>query len=126
AAPSAPAAAPSAAPPASLSSLAGLILKTPSGDTLTLPAKSEVVIGREDAASNNFPDIDLTPQGALNDGVGRRHARLFLQGGQVHIEDLDSTNGTFVNKQKLAPRQPRPLQEGEEIRLGKLILSLSR
>jgi len=31
------------------------------------------------------------------DMVSRKHARLLLQGEQIHIEDLGSTNGTFVN-----------------------------
>jgi len=37
-------------------------------------------------------------------------------------EDLDSTNGSFLNGQKLQPRQPQPLKTGDELRLGKLIL----
>jgi pSer/pThr/pTyr-binding forkhead associated (FHA) protein len=40
-------------------------------------------------------------------------------------EDMDSTNGTLVNGQKLAPRQPHPLHDGDTIQLGKLILRYS-
>jgi pSer/pThr/pTyr-binding forkhead associated (FHA) protein len=79
-------------------------------------------MGREDPVSGIFPEIDLDPYGAQEDGVGRKHAQLVLQGGQVCIEDLDSVNGTAVNKQKLAPHQPRPLKDGDELRLGKMVI----
>jgi pSer/pThr/pTyr-binding forkhead associated (FHA) protein len=80
------------------------------------------VVGRADAVSNFFPDVDLTPHGALDTGVGRRHARLLVQGGALLVEDLDSTNGTFLNGARLAPRQPAPLGAGDELRLGNLAL----
>ena len=81
-----------------------------------------IVIGREDPVSGVFPEIDLDQHGGQEKGVGRKHAQLFLQGGQLFIEDLDSVNGTVVNKQKLAPRQPHPVKDGDEIRLGMLVL----
>jgi pSer/pThr/pTyr-binding forkhead associated (FHA) protein len=72
--------------------------------------------------SGIFPDIDLDQHGGQDAGVGRRHAQLILQGGQVFIEDLDSVNGTVLNRQKIAPRQPQPINDGDEIRLGKMVL----
>ena len=94
-----------------------------SGAILTIPAgKTTVVLGREDPVSGIFPEIDLDPHGGQDTGVGRRHAQLLMQAGQLYIEDLNSVNGTAVNKQKLASGQPHPLQPGDEIRLGKLIL----
>jgi hypothetical protein len=101
-------------------SLAGISLAIAAGAVLALPASGEAVIGRADPVSNVFPDIDLGPHGALEHGVGRRHARIFLQGGQVLVEDLDSTNGSFLNAARLAPRQPQPLRAGDELRLGNL------
>lgn len=87
------------------------------------PGKSEILIGREDPVSNIFPDIDLTPHGGDEGGVSRRHARIFAQGNQLFIEDLNSTNYTYVNQQKLTPGQPHPLKDGDEIRLGKVRLT---
>jgi hypothetical protein len=84
--------------------------------------KQVVVIGREDPVSGIFPDIDLDPHGGHEGGVGRRHAQLVLQGGQVLLEDLDSVNGTVVNKVKLLPHKPQPLQHGDEVRFGKMVL----
>jgi pSer/pThr/pTyr-binding forkhead associated (FHA) protein len=92
---------------------------------LALPAGTQAVVGRGDPVSNFFPDVDLTPHGALDMGVGRRHVRLFIQSGQVMVEDLDSTNGTQVGGQRLAPRQPQPLRNGDRILLGQLELQYS-
>jgi hypothetical protein len=96
-----------------------------SGATLPLPNGAQAIVGRADQASNFFPDIDLNPYNALDNGVGRRHARVFVQGSQVMIEDLDSTNGTTLNGQKLAARQPQPLRDGDQILIGKLLLRYS-
>lgn len=82
------------------------------------PGKTVVVIGREDPVSNIFPDVDLTDHGGDERGISRQHARIFIQGNQMYIEDMNSTNYTYVNKQKLAPGQPHPLNSGDEIRLG--------
>jgi hypothetical protein len=118
---------PLATPPAQAGrpSLAGIsLIIQPAGATLALPASGQVVIGRSDPVSNVFPDIDLTSHGALDRGVGRRHARIFLQGGQVLIEDLDSTNGTFLNAAHVPPRQPKALRAGDELRLGTLTMKV--
>jgi hypothetical protein len=93
-----------------------------SGAVLSLPNSAQAVVGRADPVSKFFPDIDLTPHGALDHGVGRRHLRLLIQNGQVMAEDMESTNGTLINAQRLAPRQPQPLRDGDTVQVGKLIL----
>ena len=92
------------------------------GYQVTLSGKSSYLIGREDPASNVFPDVDLSPHGGIEGGVGRRHANLHVQGGQAFIEDLDSVNHTYVNRQRLQPNVPQPLNPGDESRLGKVVL----
>ncbi|MFQ6101535.1 MAG: zinc-ribbon domain-containing protein [Anaerolineae bacterium] len=87
------------------------------------PGKTELIIGREDPVSGVFPDIDLTDHGGDEGGVSRRHARIFIQGTQVFIEDLNSTNYTHVNQQRLTPKQPYPLNNGDEVRFGRVKLS---
>jgi len=87
-----------------------------------LSGKDNVVIGREDPASNIYPDIDLTPHGGEEGGVSRKHARIFVQNGQYMVEDQDSTNFTFVNRQRLAARTPTPLNDNDELRLGRVLL----
>lgn len=87
-----------------------------------LSGKDSVTIGREDAVSNIYPDIDLTPHGGEEGGVSRMHARIFLENGQYMIEDENSTNFTYVNRQRLAPKTPTPLHDNDELRLGRVML----
>jgi pSer/pThr/pTyr-binding forkhead associated (FHA) protein len=93
-----------------------------SGAAFDLAGKSSALVGREDAPSNSFPDIDLTPFGAEEGGVSRLHARLSQSGDQWSIEDLESTNFTFVNGKRIQPKTPTPLNDGAEIRLGRVAL----
>jgi pSer/pThr/pTyr-binding forkhead associated (FHA) protein len=87
-----------------------------------LSGKSEVLIGREDPVSNIYPDVDLTPHRGEEDGVSRLHAKMLINGGQYLLEDENSTNYTFVNRQKLQPKVPTPVKDGDEIRLGRAVL----
>ena len=64
---------------------------------------------------------DSTNEVSINDAeISRRHARLTFQGGKYVLEDLGSTNGTFVNGQRLAG--PRVLKTGEVISFGEQIV----
>lgn len=119
----APMAAPAAAAPPAQGAVMGRLLISESKVSLPIPpGKQIVVIGREDPVSGVFPDIDLDPHGGHEGGVGRRHAQLVWKEGRVYIEDLESVNGTAVNRQRLAPNQPQALNSGDEIRLGKMAL----
>ena len=89
--------------------------------TFDLSGKTEALIGREDPISNIYPDVDLTPHGGEEGGVSRMHAKLYIQGGQYLLEDLNSTNFTFVNRQKLAPKTPTAIKDGDEVRFGRVI-----
>jgi hypothetical protein len=102
----------------------GKLIVRSSGDVITLPLdKTEMTIGRSDPVRNIFPDIDLTRHGGDTAGVSRMHARLILQGSQLYVEDLNSTNYTFINRQRLQPGQPTVLKSGDEIRFGLLAVS---
>jgi predicted component of type VI protein secretion system len=75
------------------------------GKVYTL-SKSEIVIGR-----------DVNTDVVVNTAeVSRRHARLYLDANIYVVEDLGSTNGTFINGQRLAT--PTPLRSGDVIMLG--------
>lgn len=114
---------PAPAPAPAIDYITGRLVIQASNASLPIPqGKQTILIGREDPVSGIFPEIDLDPYGAQEEGVGRRHAQLVLQGGQVYLEDLDSVNGTFLNRQKISPRQPQPLKNGDELRFGKMVL----
>ena len=79
-------------------------------------------IGRWDADGGVFPDVDLDTDDP-EAKVSRRHARISVQNGQYAIEDLGSTNGTFVNRgPRLKSGQRQPLSDGDEIIVGKTFL----
>jgi pSer/pThr/pTyr-binding forkhead associated (FHA) protein len=87
-----------------------------------LSGKDNITIGREDAVSNIFPDVDLTPHGGEEGGVSRLHARIFNENGQYMLEDENSTNFTFLNRQRLAGKTPTPLHDNDEVKLGRVLL----
>ncbi|MBO9338659.1 MAG: zinc ribbon domain-containing protein [Chloroflexus sp.] len=85
------------------------------------PGKSEYIIGREDPVSNIFPEIDLTPYGGELGGVSRQHAKIVHIGNQWSIVDLNSTNHTRVNGQRIEPQTPIPLSDGTKLQFGRLV-----
>jgi hypothetical protein len=83
---------------------------------------AESMIGRWDADGGIFPDIDLD-QDDPEAKVSRRHARIQFSNNQYLIEDLGSTNGTFINRgPRLLPGTKQPLNNGDEIIVGKTFL----
>lgn len=78
---------------------------------VTFPLEGEqLTIGRD--STNGVP---------INDSeISRKHARLMFQGGKYVLEDLGSTNGTFVNGQRLAG--PIVLKPGDVVSLGEQIV----
>lgn len=87
-----------------------------------LLTETESNIGRWDADGGIFPDVDLD-QDDPEAKVSRRHARIVCQDGQYILEDLGSTNGTFVNRgRRLLPGNRHPLNDGDEIIVGKTFL----
>jgi len=69
----------------------------------------EILIGRE-------PDCTFQID---SPGISRRHARLYFQNNQYLLEDLGSSNGTFVNGERIS--DPHVCKNGDIITLGKLI-----
>jgi hypothetical protein len=78
-----------------------------------VPVTGSIVLGRAD-------DADLTLADA---GVSRTHARVSAGAAGATIEDLGSSNGTFVNGERVD--SARPLTDGDQIQLGGAILQVS-
>jgi hypothetical protein len=66
----------------------------------------DLVLGRGDRAAIRLEDPFASA----------RHARIYEQGNTVVVEDLDSTNGTYLNEELL--QTPRPLHPGDRVRIG--------
>jgi FHA domain-containing protein len=79
-------------------------------------------VGRTDRSANVFPNIDLETDGGHNAGVSRRHVRISRQPDGYYLEDLGSINGTFLNRRRLSPGNPTELKDGDEVRLGNIVL----
>ncbi|MGV8979254.1 MAG: FHA domain-containing protein FhaB/FipA [Cellulomonas sp.] len=83
------------------------------GTTLPL-GSSSVLIGRAPSCTLVLDD----------DYSSSRHARIFPQGGQWLVEDLGSTNGTFLGDVKV--QQPTPVPAGAQVRIGQSVIELQR
>jgi hypothetical protein len=95
-----------------------------SGRVLECADQENIIIGRADASTSDAPDIDLTPDNGVELGVSRRHACLTFRNNQIFLTDLGSTNRTFLNRQVLMRGQPYEIQDGDEIRLGNVIVKI--
>ena len=89
------------------------------GKRIQLPGKDEIVIGRKDSEHQIYPDIDTTPIGGGENGVSNRHALITKSSKGYEIRDLDSAEGTYVNRKKLFGKTVCELRVGDEIRLGR-------
>jgi hypothetical protein len=81
------------------------------GGEFPLRMEREIIIGRSS-------DLDMV---LVEDMVSRKHAKISTQGSQILIQDMGSTNGTFVNGEKVKKVR---LKEGDRILIGTSIMKL--
>lgn len=93
-----------------------------SGVALSIPLLDEVVVGRADPMLPQPPDVDLQPYGGGSAGVSRHHARFLRRPEGWFLQDLQSTNGTYLNEVRLLPHRPVRLNSGDLVRFGQLTL----
>ncbi|HVO68729.1 MAG TPA: FHA domain-containing protein [Aggregatilineaceae bacterium] len=103
-----------------------LLLHIRGHDTpLLIELIESMILGRYDTDTGETPDIDLEEYGAQDMGVSRRHAAVLIEDDAVKIMDLSSANATYINGQKLIPRQARILRDGDELRLGRMVIRVN-
>ena len=93
-----------------------------SGRQVTLPMQKEIRIGRRDDARGSAPELDLTADQGAELGVSRMHAAIVATAQGLAIMDLDSVNGTRVNRHRVPPNLPFALNSGDELHLGNLLV----
>jgi pSer/pThr/pTyr-binding forkhead associated (FHA) protein len=90
-------------------------------EKITAVVKDQITIGRSvEGDSYSEVHVDLTPQGAYQNGVSRRHAVIRRHEGSLYIEDLRSTNGTRINGSLLTPEREYRLRDGDEVEFARM------
>lgn len=89
---------------------------------LQMQLRHELRIGRADPELG--PELDLTQDDGAEKGVSRLHACIKSIKKGIVLIDLDSTNGTMLNTYRLPPNRPYPLKNGDEIRVGDLLIHI--
>ncbi|MGF1641875.1 MAG: FHA domain-containing protein [Rhodospirillales bacterium] len=95
----------------------GRVLRLVFGETELARAYLGLTVGRHPA---------LCDRVVGDAGVSRRHLRLSVAEGTLHVEDLNSLNGTLVDGREIAPFQPIPVAPGQRLTLGRSTFVVSR
>jgi pSer/pThr/pTyr-binding forkhead associated (FHA) protein len=94
-----------------------------SSEPIVLKPEAETIFGRRDPATGAMPDVDLTPFAGYRMGVSRRHAAIRFGDEQIlNLWDLGSSNGTYLNGERLNAHRPYRLHDGDELRLGQMMI----
>jgi pSer/pThr/pTyr-binding forkhead associated (FHA) protein len=80
----------------------------------TIDLGNELTIGRAEACGLQLEDTY----------VSQMHARIFSKGEGYAVEDLGSTNGTYLNRRRIT--SPAELQRGDQVKVGKTVLELRK
>lgn len=91
---------------------------------LTVEA-SPITVGRADPAENFIPELDLTPYQGLEKGVSRRHASIHRTDEGVMLVDLQSSNGTWLEGERLVAGYAHRLPPRAAVRFGDLLVIVS-
>jgi hypothetical protein len=82
--------------------------------TKTVELGEELTIGRAEVCNLRLDDTY----------VSQMHARIFSRGDSYMVEDLGSTNGTYLNRHRIT--SPAELQRGDQVKIGKTVLELRK
>jgi hypothetical protein len=93
------------------------LLHIQSGESVLLPEnQTQIMLGKPN--NNNPPDVDLS---SLPDAeiISRQHALIHIEAETYYIEDLGSSNGTYVNNTAVARGERQEISAGDLLALGK-------
>ena len=120
-----PAPPPPPPPPKPAAPVALALRVTAANQVVALDAtRTQFLIGRPDPATGTTPEIDLGPFDVQRT-LSRRHAMLLREGAQYSIrEDAATTNGTYLNGERLQTGIARPVKTGDKLRFGSIEVEL--
>lgn len=90
---------------------------------ILVSGQSRIILGRSEP-DETPPTVDLTDLDGARLGVSRKHAIILYADDAYSIQDLDSTNGTWLNGDRLIPFRPYPLHSTDQFQLGQLKLAI--
>lgn len=85
---------------------------------------SPMILGRYSVGSNHQPDIDLSVYNGIALGISRQHASIQRTDNRLSIKDLNSSNGTKLNDQRLEPYKEYPLNSGDRLDLSQILIEI--
>jgi hypothetical protein len=95
-----------------------------SDEPLILEVTNQAVLGRYVPNSPAQPRVDLAPYGALEKGVSRVHAVIRRTENGLTVQDLSSSNGSWLNGVKLEPHAPAALKSGDRLLLSRIMIEV--
>jgi hypothetical protein len=112
-------------PPAAAAAQTLALRHIASGQVLLLDAsRAEFLVGRPDPVTGMQPEINLGPFDA-NRTLSRRHAKILKEGVIYSVrEEVGTTNGTFVNGERIKTGTAVPLKPGDRLRFGSIEVEL--
>ena len=84
--------------------------------------EKELVFGRKGEEPSEDALLDLSELGGYQAGISRRHAMIRKGENGCEVIDLGSTNGSWLNDERLIPNRPVPLESGSQLRFGRLCI----
>ena len=102
-------------------SIASVRFILPNHQAVDVPAGSFIVMGRQQG-NDRHVDFDLSVLYGPESGVSRSHAVMQITETDVFVRDLDSTNGTYLNGAELYALRDYPVQDGDTLKLGSVIM----
>jgi FHA domain len=90
-----------------------VVLEPSSRKNEEIPLANELTVGRAEGCGLELADDTF---------VSQLHARVFRRDGSLYVEDLGSTNGTYLNKKKVTTAVP--IRQGDQLQVGKTLLEV--
>jgi pSer/pThr/pTyr-binding forkhead associated (FHA) protein len=91
------------------------VLEPPELRGRSFDVADELIVGRSSGCGVSVPEDNF---------VSNHHARFFSQENKLWVEDLGSTNGTYLNTHRLA--QPAPVRKGDRLQVGRTVFEVSQ